>query len=449
MKYIVNNLGPVKEARIDVKPMTVFVGPNNAGKTWTMYLWASITNGFNHREVIAGLAEKRISRERYEPLYEFADALLSKGTAAIDMVECAAHLLPVYLDDLCRIAPQRFCEFMGTRREGFDGLSVEIDVSDERNAILERIKDDKLDYRVGGRDEKESLLLQKEPGESTCAGLASSNARTVLPEVALQRFVISPLLVMIHNAVVRDVSYFPAERALLYGVMGSLLGRRGNSDDSADGRVPDMHVARPVTVSGSRSMTPGTRGRSAPECLRLASMLEWKVCGGRIVEQKTDNGFERVYEMPRSGKKLEMAISSSMVKELAELVSHLRYWAQKDETLCIDEPEMNLHPEAQVKLTEFLAILVNSQINVMMTTHSSYMVDHLANLLKAGVVGAPDSAKSMFFLKDKRAFITPDKVSVYLFDGGNVRSIMDEDGQIQWDTFSVVSDRLSNIHYRL
>ena len=37
MELIVNNLGRIKEARLDIKPLTVFVGPNNTNKTWTAY----------------------------------------------------------------------------------------------------------------------------------------------------------------------------------------------------------------------------------------------------------------------------------------------------------------------------------------------------------------------------------------------------------------------------
>ena len=34
MRITVHNLGVLKEATIDLKPLTVFIGPNNSGKTW-------------------------------------------------------------------------------------------------------------------------------------------------------------------------------------------------------------------------------------------------------------------------------------------------------------------------------------------------------------------------------------------------------------------------------
>ncbi len=33
MKISVTNLGPIKQADIDLAPLTVFIGPNNSGKS--------------------------------------------------------------------------------------------------------------------------------------------------------------------------------------------------------------------------------------------------------------------------------------------------------------------------------------------------------------------------------------------------------------------------------
>ncbi len=42
MKVTIKNLGAVREAEIELKPLTVFVGPNNTGKTWTAYIVSAI-----------------------------------------------------------------------------------------------------------------------------------------------------------------------------------------------------------------------------------------------------------------------------------------------------------------------------------------------------------------------------------------------------------------------
>ena len=49
MKVSVRNLGVIKEAEFDVKPFTVFIGPNNAGKTWLAYALAGILDSHLNR----------------------------------------------------------------------------------------------------------------------------------------------------------------------------------------------------------------------------------------------------------------------------------------------------------------------------------------------------------------------------------------------------------------
>ncbi len=144
-----------------------------------------------------------------------------------------------------------------------------------------------------------------------------------------------------------------------------------------------------------------------------------------------------------------MNMVSSMVKELAPLALYLSYSAQAGEWLIIDEPELNLHPEAQVKLTELLAMLVNADLSLLLTTHSPYFVDHLMNLMKAYEHNDKEIIKEDFYLQQTEAFISKDNVAVYLFKDSTAQNIVGEDGLIQWGTFGRVSDRITQIYFAL
>ncbi|EDN65340.1 conserved hypothetical protein [Beggiatoa sp. PS] len=117
--------------------------------------------------------------------------------------------------------------------------------------------------------------------------------------------------------------------------------------------------------------------------------------------------------------------------------------------MIIDEPEMNLHPAAQVELTEFLAMLVNAGLHVLITTHSPYIVDHLANLMQAAKHDKPEEIKELFYLEQTEAFIPQEQVSIYLFENGTAKNIVDEDGIVDWSTFGHVSADVSNIYSQL
>lgn len=142
-----------------------------------------------------------------------------------------------------------------------------------------------------------------------------------------------------------------------------------------------------------------------------------------------------------------MSISASAVKGLSPLVLFLRYYLDPHELIVLDEPEMNLHPRAQAQIIELLAMLANSGIHVIITTHSPYIVDHLMNLMKAAKLKNKNRNAKKFYLQSKDAFIKQENVAVYLFQDNVATPILDPEGFIKWQTFSQVSSEIGEIYF--
>lgn len=186
--------------------------------------------------------------------------------------------------------------------------------------------------------------------------------------------------------------------------------------------------------------------------VHLAQLLEDEILNGGLAFSTPEPEPRRdILFSPAQGATLEIPIASSMVKELAPLALYLRYLARPDELLVIDEPEMNLHPEAQVKMIEFLAMLANAGLRLLITTHSPYLLDHLSNLIHAAQYETEEqrSLAGIFFLQDWEAFISQDKVSVYCVQNGTAENILQENGRINWSTFGSITDQIANIHYTM
>jgi AAA15 family ATPase/GTPase len=79
-------------------------------------------------------------------------------------------------------------------------------------------------------------------------------------------------------------------------------------------------------------------------------------------------------------KPLPHYMSSASVRTLFDLHLWLKHQAQPGDILFMDEPELNLHPENQLKMVRLLVRLVNSGINVFITTHSTYIIKEFNNL---------------------------------------------------------------------
>ena len=55
---------------------------------------------------------------------------------------------------------------------------------------------------------------------------------------------------------------------------------------------------------------------------------------------------------------------------------------ERDNVLIIEEPESHLHPAMQVEFVRQIATLVHSGIRVIVTTHSEWVLEELANIVR-------------------------------------------------------------------
>ena len=78
MKVKVQKLGIIQSAEFNLKPLTIFVGPNNTGKTWLAYTLASILGTHGWYEYAQAYAGDQISKV-YPPLDSAIDQLLTRS----------------------------------------------------------------------------------------------------------------------------------------------------------------------------------------------------------------------------------------------------------------------------------------------------------------------------------------------------------------------------------
>ncbi len=285
---------------------------------------------------------------------------------------------------------------------------------------------------------------------------------TKLPIKEIQKFVVQEIFQILRRAFYADIYTFPTERTafifqyrqqkvrieeLLTDTDQSELEQRGTPLVEPVKRFFDM-ILRSYQKKDQDREEEINQNPQLGEYVKLADFLEKEILQGTVDFETSELRKELLFQ-PKENTKLEMPIVSSMVKELVPLVLCLRYLVKPNELLIIDEPEMNLHPEAQAKIAEFLAMLVNAGLQVLITTHSPYIVDHLVNLMQAAKHEDPDSIKENFYLDRTEAFISQEKVSVYLFKDGTAKNMISEEGTINWGTFGDVSDEVSQIYASL
>lgn len=494
MKITIHNLGVITEADFDLKPLTVFVGPNNSGKTWLAYTLVGILGTYGMEKYVQAYANSEL--KEYPRLDNAIERVLAKDNATIDLYKFAEENGESYFQNVAKLAYTWMPDFMKTQLALFSNMKGSIRLSEKKAEFLARIEKTSLPSRVYGG----TLDIRKSQGDKTLyaftiEGESEEQITERLPIGAIKEHLVQSVASVLRRSLYPQIRVFPTERTTLVTFRFGGRTRASTSSFISDEKAQSIldklddalqqlqelsgssistmieqnsRVAIEPVASFMRMMSSifrlGSRdierrnkeAQNDPRIQKyidLAGVLEKQILtGGLDLSTPEPDPSRDIHFQPEQGGPLEIPIASSMVKELSPLVLYLRYLAKPGELLVIDEPEMNLHPEAQAKVIELLAMLVNAGLNVLITTHSTYVVDHLINLMDAAKHENQDEIADLFFLERTEAFISKDDVSVYLVDPTKekqVESILDEEGIIHWDTFSDVTYRVTNIHFKL
>ena len=218
------------------------------------------------------------------------------------------------------------------------------------------------------------------------------------------------------NPISQSVYYLPADRTgIMHAhkvVVGSLIqgaSRAGLYPTRAlpalSGVVADF--IEQLLELGDLS----SRGKRLNE--NLTQRLEKEILSGSIRNEKSETGYP-VFSYQPTGWKEDMPLmnTSSMVSELAPIVLYLRHVVSLGEVLIIEEPESHLHPGMQVAFIRHLAAAVRSGIRVIITTHSEWVLEELANLVRLSDL--PESRRKGIGGADYA--LSPDQVGTWLFE---------------------------------
>lgn len=466
MRVTISNLGIIEQAEVDLKPLTIFIGPNNTGKTWVAYTLLAILGTYGLGEYKDFYVTGNTDEDIYPPLSTVLEQIKERGNSRIDLLDFADQYGQTYINNVADYASNWMAQFMGTERVSFDRLQVRINLEDVKSEFLEKVRGASIDSKLSVGQTPDSALVEavKEPGESTLYLYTTTEGDvfTQLPSRAIRDFLARQVFRTLHQAIYSNVVAFPTERTayITFPMIRLEDGQFEDIDTSqreAMGSLPwpivlffgDV-IMRAFRSSRSVRAKDASHESAIRRYVELSQVLQTQILGGEVDFSTPEPkiGRELLFQ-PSERISLEMPIASSMVKELSSLALYLRYLAKPGELLVIDEPEMNLHPEAQVQVTEFLAMLANAGLNIIVTTHSPYLVDHLENLIRGASHRNKEGIEKKFFLRNKDAFIEKERVSVHQFGRGTVQNILDKQGMIEWDTFSNISDRVADIYFEL
>lgn len=425
----VEHFGPIVAAEVEFRPLTVLVGPNDAGKSCLAALLYSLHRNAAWSGVPAGRGAGPDALPFAAPAGELPDAL-ARGVR--DWLTGAGRPSPLPADleaALRAAAEERLARAVGheLRRcfsapdlsdlnrwsssaptvieweaspsaPGASSLSLEISRDSVSASIGNLASASPDDHRVWRR----SLMIAEEKNEEAAARYLAAE---VTKSVVGNGF--APLL--------RPAHYLPAERIGLVRQHETLVANLIRAASTG------------VLRAGSRS-GPTLPGIAADFLERIVAMrpgadndgnavvvaeLERDLLGGRIEVRPNPVGYpEFTYRPDAPGSpEIPLAQTSATVSGLAPLALYLHGPVRPGDLLIIEEPEAHLHPEKQVALARLLARMIRSGIRLVITTHSDWLLEQVANLVRLAAL--PEDRKAD--LRDAEFALRAEEVGVWLF----------------------------------
>jgi len=436
----VKNFGPIAEGSVDLKPLTLFVGSSNTGKSYmatSVYsvmravegrpqvpfirnlegrgIPVSVNNRWKASDEIAEAVREWVSQQEgrvWDPELELPVSALSQQIRAA-LADSTCQVLQAFRDDVIKQLAYGFGEASGlvnrmANRENFE--------------LVIRRDDPLLNLAAGptegmGAEPDFDISLAPTPAyKIENWGIDHYKDLEIFPGLYHDFFFIARILTA--EFALREFGqrsyYLPASRSGTVQArkfLASSIIRQSSNPESA--RISISGLPGPDTefLSDLVSLSKGSRPPK-DELIQAVGFIEKNVMHGEIdLDETSGLPFPEIAYQTSVGK-FTLDQTSSMVSELAPLILFLKYLVHPGDLLILEEPESHLHPAAQRKLARGIVRLVNAGVKVLITTHSDIFVSQINNLLRASYASKRWLREHGYAPED---CIRHDDVSAYLF----------------------------------
>lgn len=421
LKVSVKNFGPINDGEIDLKNLNIFIGANNAGKSYfatliytLMESMPKLTRSFKVRfsDIIYN-PNSSLWNEISKPILTEVKSLLDKESTIHISPELFYKFRETILSNFKETFSQNLKKNMSLELEKlvrYGKKSFEIKIEKDGEYIaFEFSKDDLIikgsnlrwknieiqtdiqkshDTIIGNRDidvNKDKVIIHI--SRAQISRMTSDKRRNSQRGIELDEFTFDlqeALRVTVPNLFeYTETYYLPAARS------GILQGHK----------ILAANVFQIIRLVGTRKVEigemPGTIADFITHIIRMSSIVSRPNKNSEIVgkfEKKIIKGTVNFkgsdsYLIPEivyiSGEhEIPLGRASSTISELAPLFLFIRYLIRKNDMVIIEEPEAHLHPGNQRILAQMINALVTAGIKVLITTHSDFLLGQLSLIIK-------------------------------------------------------------------
>ncbi len=412
-RIIIENFGPIQHLDLEIKDLSLFIGEQATGKSTVAKLV------YFFKSLRGDLIDYLYNPEPFEGevIQHFIKGISHKFSPVLfGSANRMARFRVIF-----KYADSKYLEIMlgGSQRNVYASVSFKDNDSDRQGRET---------YGVLLSICREIEIYRNQYFSSNAALSTSSNYREIELSKRQQASEIEQRINTFFGDD-RDILFIPASRSLLATLSEHLQGiDTYDLDFLMKTFLKRISRLKPAFNQPIAELIEERRlnGNHLPdnEILNLSIQKIRSVLRG---EYRTDRFGEKIYFDDNNHVKLSMA-SSGQQEAIWILMQIFVLLLNRDKVfLIIEEPEAHLFPEAQKSVVELITLLFkenNSQ--VLITTHSPYILTAFNNLIYAGNVGR-EHVEEVGNIIPQHLWINSERVGAYKLRSGVCEDLMDRE----------------------
>ncbi|TXJ46116.1 AAA family ATPase [Brachyspira pilosicoli] len=429
-KLIVKNFGKIKEAEIELSDLVLFIGDNNSGKSYLMTLIYGFANYseeilnilfqdedflFNLKEYkdIENIINKHLeyNKENYSQIIKvhndyFINAIKNPSIFCAEQTLDERFFLSLeelkLLNDLFNLLLNKYKEKI--LQLIFNDIDNLINLDDINLNIY------KPDFKILlEHNRKISILYKNHMNDFSISGN--------IPDFSILNIIINIFSIMtkhIFNIYYSKKIFLPASRTGFFLSYKELAKQSITSAFNIENQKIKTLFQKPISDFINNLIDLSKEYKENEEYTDIIEIFH-NIIQGKIEVNSETGGY--YYKPNNADVKIPMYLNSAVITETAPLYLFLKY-GKNIGTFFIEEPEMSLHLKLQKQMARIIINLVNKNINLMISTHSDTILEHINNMIKLNSINDKDKKNNLLkkYSYTENDIIDIEKIRIYQFN---------------------------------
>lgn len=468
-KLLVENFGKIKKAEIELSDLVLFIGDNNSGKSYLMTLIYGFANYseeivnilFQDKDFLFSLQEYRdieniinkhfeYNKENYSKImeahnYYFINAAKNRNIFCAEQTLDENYFLS--LEEL-----KLFNDLFNLLLNKYKKKILKFIFNDIDNLInLNYINLDiyKPDFKILlEHNRKISILYKNHMNDYSIFGN--------IPDFSTLDIIIiifSSMTKYIFNIYHNKKIFLPASRTGFFLSYKELAKQSVTTAFNIENQKIKTLFQKPISNFINNLIDLSKEYRINEEYTDIIEIFHNMIQGDIEVNTETGGYY---YKPNNTDLKIPMYLNSAVITETAPLYLFLKY-GKDIGTIFIEEPEMSLHLKLQKQMARIIINLVNKNINLIISTHSDTILEHINNMIKLNFINDKDKKNNLLkkYSYTENDIIDIEKIRIYQFntDKNNITNIIPLKGNKETgfyiETFHDYINEASNEYYEI